>query len=330
MSTIPSLLMIELLADRKRHLGALHVQAIPSGAEAGHEELSCSHALLSALAAVVPCLFEARCFSSLQHDELLAAHCHPFVDSAVRAADEIFPATLPPDIEWVSGGWYMSPPEKSSDAQSVSRALALKLMQRVAADADTHELEDIFRQDPTLSYHLLRLVNSPGIGNGRKITSFAQAIILLGRQQLRRWINLMLFASRNKDPRAPMLMARAAVRARSMELLARDAGLDRQGQDRAFMVGMFSLLGVLFGQSLEDIMRPLQMGEAIDAAVLRQEGDCGELLALMTAAEQGNLSVLTPLLAHSGISNEDFNQVLIESHLWMVGVVLQNSGGEGV
>jgi hypothetical protein len=47
-----------------------------------------------------------------------------------------------------------------------------------------------------------------------------------------------------------MLLARVVVRARSMELLARESGLDRSAQDLAFMAGMFSLLGVLFGSPL--------------------------------------------------------------------------------
>ncbi|MBK8317119.1 MAG: HDOD domain-containing protein [Betaproteobacteria bacterium] len=48
----------------------------------------------------------------------------------------------------------------------------------VADDADTGKLEAIFRQEPKLSYNLLRLVNSAAIAPRNPITSFAQAINL--------------------------------------------------------------------------------------------------------------------------------------------------------
>ncbi|MBV5336453.1 MAG: HDOD domain-containing protein, partial [Deltaproteobacteria bacterium] len=114
--------------------------------------------------------------------------------------------------------------------------------------------EAVFRQDPILAYHLLRLVNSLCIGVDKHISSFSQAILILGRHQLKRWLNLMLFAANRDDYRTPMLMARVAVRARSMELLAKAGGFDRSEQDQAFMAGMFSLLGVLFGMPLSEVL----------------------------------------------------------------------------
>jgi EAL and modified HD-GYP domain-containing signal transduction protein len=70
-----------------------------------------------------------------------------------------------------------APPAKAVGAQAASRALALQGAAGVA-DADTHEIEALLRQDPTLSYHLLKLVNSLGMGTGRRVTSFSQAILI--------------------------------------------------------------------------------------------------------------------------------------------------------
>ncbi|MDV7395470.1 HDOD domain-containing protein, partial [Arthrospira platensis SPKY1] len=85
-------------------------------------------------------------------------------------------------------------------------------MQLVAQDAETHELEEVLRQDAGLAYQLLRLVNSPAIGVRREVTSFSQALLMLGRQQLKRWLNLLLFAAREDDPRSAMLMAHVVLR----------------------------------------------------------------------------------------------------------------------
>jgi EAL and modified HD-GYP domain-containing signal transduction protein len=135
--------------------------------------------------------------------------------SLCRVDERLASELLPPAAKWVDGDWCMAPPPKATGAQAASRAHALQMVQLVAADADTHEIEALLRRDPTLSYNLLRLVNSLGMSAGRRITSFSQALLILGRQQLRRWLNLMLFAARQGDQRSAMLLARVALRARA-------------------------------------------------------------------------------------------------------------------
>jgi c-di-GMP-related signal transduction protein len=116
-------------------------------------------------------------------------------ESFVRS-DALTKPVLPANRLWLDGDWMLAPPQRPTAAQSASRTLSLKLLQMVMTDAETRELEAVLRQDPALSYHLLRLVNSLGMGLTRRIASFSQAIMILGRNQLRRWLNLMLFAAR--------------------------------------------------------------------------------------------------------------------------------------
>ncbi|USX22751.1 HDOD domain-containing protein [Oxalobacteraceae bacterium OTU3REALA1] len=244
----------------------------------------------------------------------------------LHRADAELISTLPSTVAWVEGEWFLAPPSKPVGSQVASRALALQLVQLVSADADTHEIEALLRQDPTLSYHLLRLVNSLGMGAGRRVTSFSQAILILGRSQLRRWLNLMLFSSREGDQRSPMLLARVAVRARAMELLSRDAGLGKAQQEQAFMVGMFSLLGVLFGLSLPEVLKPLTMSEAVQQALLAHEGELGELLGVVEAAERDDHAALAERLQALQIDTDNFNQVAAEAYLWMQTVASGKAG----
>ena len=198
-------------------------------------------------------------------------------DRLILAPSE-FPGAVVTTSQWVVGEWYLQMPPKPSPQQLASRSAALRLAQLVASDAETREVESVLRHDPALSYQLLRLVNSPGIGVGREVSSLTQALMILGRQHLRRWINLLLFSSRKDDPRGAMLLAHAALRARRMELLERDSGGDRTAQDRAFMVGMFSMLGVLLGQSLAEVLKSLQLGDELNAALATYDGALGALL----------------------------------------------------
>jgi hypothetical protein len=222
--------------------------------------------------------------------------------------------------DWIEGDWPLQAPTNPSAAQAASRAAALELLQLVTNDADTREIEEVMRRDPTLSYHLLKLVNSLAMGVGRKVTSFSQAILILGRQQLRRWLNLMLFAARSDDVRSPMLLARVAVRARTMELLAHETGQGKQVQEQAFMAGMFSLLGVLFGVPLGELLAPLKLGDATQQALLSRSGELGELLAMVEAAEHGDMVAVAAQLEALQLPALDFNLQVVEANLWMLQV----------
>ena len=194
-------------------------------------------------------------------------------------------------------------------------------MHLVTSDADTCDIEAVFRQDPVLAYHLLRLVNSLGVGVGRHISSFAQAILILGRQQLKRWINLMLFAANRDDPRAPMLLAFASVRARTVELLAQASGLERSVQEQAFMVGLFSLLGTLFGEPLETLLARLSLPPATVGAVLRRERALGGMLNAVEFGEQHKAEALRQQLDALGLDLMTYTQAQLEAHAWMACVV---------
>lgn len=281
-------------------------------------------ASLQTLAGQFPCFYRAEAAAA---PALQAAGWKALPSAGLARHDTALDQPLPADIAWLAGDWYLAPPSKPNGQQAASRALALRLVQLVNAEADNHEIEAVLRQDPTLSYHLLRLVNSLGMGTGRRVTSFSQAILILGRQQLRRWLNLMLFAARADDPRAPMLLAHVAVRARAMELLARAGGLNKSTQEQAFMIGMFSLLGALFGLGLPEVLQPLVITDAVRVALLERGGELGALLALLEHAERGRFAALAAALEAAQIGVDDFNLIVADANRWMLDVA---SGAGGV
>lgn len=289
-----------------------------------------AHAHVDALADAMPCLFRGEAVGDDLAAALMVHGWRPLGAGTLCRVDERLVAEfLPRGTEWVDGDWCMAPPPKASGAQAASRVTALQMVQLVARDADTHEIEALLRRDPTLSYNLLRLVNSLGVGGGRRITSFSQALLLLGRQQLRRWLNLMLFAARQGDVRSNMLLARVAMRARALELLAKARGLDKNTQEQAFMAGMFSLLGVLFGLPLAEVLAPLALGEAVHGALLRRDGELGMLLTLYEAAEKGDLDGASVQVDGLQIDRADFNEAMIDAALWMQGAVRESQAGHG-
>ena len=250
-------------------------------------------------------------------------------DDTVLHCDRLPAAdTVPEAVQWIVGPWYLQPHPTPPPAQVASRQRALALLQLVTADADTHDIEDVFRQDAHLSYQLLRLVNSVAFGARREVASFRQAILMLGRQQLKRWLNLLLFTAREGDERGGLLMAHVSLRARGMELMAQVAGLDKSVQDQAFMAGMFSMLGVLFGRPLGDLLQPLQLTEDLRSGLLDHAGAIGQLLTAWEALESLDPQRTGPSWAALDIHPDEGRQLVMDACTWTFQLT-QGPGGHG-
>lgn len=315
-------LLLEPLADRSLKVAAIALHLDPDDGQ-GLQTLIAADAF-AALAAALPCLIHASLAARLPppiQERLLQLGCRVVADDTIGMAATLDQIDMLPSCEWLGGRWFMASGSQTSSRQSGSRGLELKLLQLVANEADTRDIEAVFRQDPVLSYHLLRLVNSIGMGSNRNISSFSQAILILGRQQLKRWLNLMLFSANRNDRRSALLLAHVTIRARAMELLAKAAGFDRQTQEQAFMAGMFSLLGVLFAMPLDKILTPLNLNKALMTALLATQGDLGLMLKAINAAERFDAGALTDELAALGVSLADYNLLYVEACQWMLGVI---------
>lgn len=230
--------------------------------------------------------------------------------------------------QWLSGNYPLAPQPPGKAAGS-GRAIMLTLLAQVTADADTSEIEATLKHDPQLSYQLLRLVNSSALNLPKKISSFAQAIALLGRRQLQRWLQLLLFAQRGSGGVSP-LMPRAAWRAGLMEsLISHGAAgkLDPKLKDAAFMVGMFSLLEPLLGQPIAEVVGPLNLDPAVVAALLQREGRLGQLYRICETAEAcgGMMATrraarpqLLELLNAAAIGHEDWMRAQVDAARWAI------------
>jgi len=183
---------------------------------------------------------------------------------------------------WFSGDYvYELALDEGDDGTSRKRMLTMLAL--LARDADSHELEAQLKLDPVLSYHLLKLVNSAAFSSGTHITSFGQAISRLGRRQLQRWLQLLLYARQRADDPPNPLLALAAWRGASLEALCKAAGGERDEQDLAFMTGVFSLLDRLFRMPMADVVRELPLPDDVEAALVGRTGILGQRLRLADA-----------------------------------------------
>lgn len=310
----------EWLANAAGRPAALrwHVLSCPDGVEAAWLQTPA----LAAVAARWPCCLAAGEGSPATGLPV----CHP--DEVAQRHDGAPDARGP---RWTSGTWYLQPPARPNAAHAASRQRALRMLQLVHAEADLHDLEAAFREDATLAYQLLRLVNSAAFGARREITSYGQAILMMGRQPLKRWLNLLVFAARDDDARSAMLQADVALRARGMEALAQAAGLDRVGQDQAFIAGMLSRLDVLFGQPLPELLRPLAIGDDLRDALLAPDEAAhpvGALLQTWRALERRETAGVTRHWPAWGLDALAFQACVLTACGWTLDLIGTGAGCE--
>jgi EAL and modified HD-GYP domain-containing signal transduction protein len=208
----------------------------------------------------------------------------------------------------------------------LTRLKLLKLLSLVAQDADTREIEVIFREEPKLSYNLLRLVNSVAVGAKTSIGSFSQAIAILGRRQLQRWLQLLIYANQLSHVREPNpLLQLAAARGRQMELLvgAIEPAIDiEEFGDTAFMTGIFSLLDVLLKLPMSEILDALPLQKDIHDAMGSRQGILGHLLSTIICAESGDFPGAAETLRQIGINPSRHASAQTAALFWASGINL--------
>lgn len=219
-------------------------------------------------------------------------------------------------FRWFSGEYPLLPSSTVAQKDAISRGRLLKLLELVSHDADAPALETLLKQDPALSYQLFKLVSSAAFGFSAHITNFTQAINLLGRRQLQRWLQLLLYARFPGDESANPLLPRAAARAAMMESLCQQIDGDRDEQDRAFIVGMFSLLDVLLTMPLRLIIEPLRLPQDIVDALMHRGGRLGRLLDVVERSEYGRIPLRHTDLDSSGVTAEGYCRALIQAYRW--------------
>ena len=214
---------------------------------------------------------------------------------------------------------YLSTRASDSQKADTTRVKMLELLSLIADDADNHALEEIFRQEAKLSYSLLRLVNSAAMAPRNPITSFSQAINLLGRRQLQRWLQLLVYADPNDGQHPNPLLQKAAARGRQMEILATRLVPTPEMehlQDAAFMVGTFSLLNVLLSMATKEILMQLPLAEPVSAALAEHAGPLGQLLSAIEAAEARDLLLAERLLKALGIDSAHHLDAQLTAFSW--------------
>jgi len=164
-----------------------------------------------------------------------------------------------------------------------SRLSTLRLVASLSNEQySIDEIELLISQNVSMSYHVLRCINSSYYNLPRKIDSIRQAIVILGVNHLRQLCSLLCL--QGFDDRPPSLFLNAMTRARMCEQLGQLGGAKDTGA--FFITGLFSLLNAMTGMPTQKIVEELPLSPAVCRALIAGEGDLGKALKCTRAYER--------------------------------------------
>ena len=214
-------------------------------------------------------------------------------------------------------GYLFSKPETLSKSDVAPSQLATMRLLNLLNDPATPDqtLDQAFQSDLALSYKLLRIVNAASMG-GRGVTSIPHAIRLIGRNALHRWLSVVLVASMGKRGDVTHELALTSItRARMCELLAANARTARP-TGSAFLVGLLSLLDVLFEVPMDKILSHIELSDEVTTALLQRGGPLGTPLKLVESYENADWDGAQQLAEASDVPEDILGNLYIDSLHW--------------
>lgn len=233
---------------------------------------------------------------------------------------EEFQQCLALGFEYFQGYYFARPVILSGKKIAPSQLTILHLLDLLNQDADTQAIERSVKHDAVITLNLLRLVNTPAVGARYRINSVGHALVVLGRRQLQRWLQILLYVKTGQQQEftSPLLQL-ATTRGKTIELLMEKL---RPGQrvcaDIGFTVGIMSLMDTLFSIHMNDVLNSVNVLDDVRAALLHHSGEYGSMLSLIEHLEMdGDGHHLSRMLHELQLSPSELYAIQLAAFDWV-------------
>ncbi|GEK14425.1 diguanylate cyclase [Aliivibrio fischeri] len=229
--------------------------------------------------------------------------------------NEEFQQALDVGFHFFQGYFFSKPEIIKNRVVKPEELLTVQLFQEVCREeVDFTRIEQLISQDVSLSYQLLKFVNTAAVRLENPISSFKQALVYLGEEQIKMFVTLIAtaHAAINKPKE---LYKQSLVKGRFCELMIYRCQNGTPGQ-QAFIVGLFSLLDALLDKKLDDVLVQLSLSQDIEKAILIREGLLGSMLELYENIDTGNWENIDKLSRQLGFSAKTVESTYQEAVKW--------------
>ena len=191
----------------------------------------------------------------------------------------------------------------------------LRLLQEInRGDISFDKLDGIIKQDVSLTYKLLKYINSAAFGLRNEIESIKHALSMLGTREVKKWATMVSLTNMGEDLPEEALVT-CVLRGRFLEQLGKKLGHGSRGDDLFFM-GIFSMIDLFFGRPKEEVLRDIPITEDVKTALLGQASPFQNLFKAVLAYEDGDWDPLHTHLATLGMPEEEVPDLYFEALDW--------------
>ncbi len=219
-------------------------------------------------------------------------------------SEQLYQKGLALEIDAMEGPYVAEKLTTKAHSSAYIQSNFFRLMVAVTRDEpDVVEIEQMIAADASLSYGLLKMVNSAYFALRHRATTIRQAIMTLGLGQLKQWIYLLSASNADSelDQGSEEFLKRSFLRANFCSDLMNHAKDMPISKAEAYLMGMFSTLNYLIDAPLEEILAEVPVSEEIKEALLHQSGRCGMLYGLVLSYEAADWEKITFLAEELGI-----------------------------
>lgn len=190
-------------------------------------------------------------------------------------------------FHYFQGEFFLRPMAAPSTEIHANKLTYLQVMNEVFKPSLLYdELAGLIEQDVSMSYKLLKFINSAWFGLKYEIKSIKHALVLLGPQEIKRWLSVAVIRDTGQDKPYELLL-RCLSRAKLAELIAEQlSGFSRRASE-LFLMGLLSPIDALIDQPMNVVLDGLPVSAGIKATLLGKRGGLRDIYDLILAYEQG-------------------------------------------
>ena len=212
-------------------------------------------------------------------------------------------------FDYFQGYFFCKPKLLKRQRVPANQLAVMQLLSKLQdPDVDIDQLGELIGRDVSLSYRLLRYVNSAMFSLPKKVESLHHAVVFLGLKTVKQMVMVLVMSGVDDKPHE--LLVTSLVRAKMCELLAQSKSMPNK--EGSFVVGMFSVLDALLDMEMPELLPTLSLSDEINQALLEREGVDGELLAAVIAYEQGQWDL--PVM--DGFDIDSLNKAYVDALSW--------------
>ena len=213
----------------------------------------------------------------------------------------------------IQGYYFCRPVLLENHKVPLNRLTQINILRALQEDpVDLPALARLIKRDASLTYRLLRLINSPVCAMRQEVSSVLAALLAVGEDVFRRMALLAITSELNAH-RPTEILRMAFIRGQFCELAAPLCALNSTEQ---YLLGLFSLLPAMLRIPMDDLTPLLPLREPIRQALQGADIPERSLLAWAIAHEYGDWEACDALAAAYSLDDEKLSRCYTEAVEW--------------